>query len=138
MQNQTPARPELPDPNREEALFHGALALPADQRSAYVQQACGGDSELRRRIDLLLQSNDRAAEFLQPAGSAGEGPTRVVAEPATEKAGDFIGPYKIREKLGEGGCGAVYVAEQIRPVRRRVALKVIKLGMDTRNIIARF
>ena len=138
MQNQTPARPGPPDPNREEALFHGALALPVDQRSAYLQQACAGDAELCRRIALLLNSNDRAAEFLQPVGSAGEGGTLVVAEPATEKAGDVIGPYKIREKLGEGGCGAVYVAEQLRPVRRRVALKVIKLGMDTRNVIARF
>src|SRR6185369_11461418 len=64
--------------------------------------------------------------------------TMVVAPLPSEKPGDFIGLYKIREQLGEGGCGMVYVAEQTEPVRRRVALKVIKLGMDTRSVIARF
>jgi serine/threonine protein kinase len=58
--------------------------------------------------------------------------------PVAEKPGDWIGPYKLREKVGEGGCGAVYVAEQEQPVRRRIALKVIKLGMDTKSVIARF
>jgi hypothetical protein len=69
-----------------------------------------------------------------------EGPkgTLVISLPPTEKPGDAIGRYKLREQIGEGGCGVVYVAEQSEPVRRRVALKVIKLGMDTKQVIARF
>src|SRR5205807_6431761 len=70
--------------------------------------------------------------------AASPGQTTAMPNPLTEKAGDKIGRYKLREQIGEGGCGIVYVAEQEEPVRRRVALKVIKLGMDTRNVIARF
>src|SRR5262249_18520205 len=85
------------------------------------------------------QSNDQAAEFLEPTIRAATDRTVVAAAPpASEKPGDVIGHYKIRETLGEGGCGIVYVAEQTEPVRRRGALKGIKLGMDTRNVIARF
>src|SRR5213076_1267521 len=85
-----------------------------------------------------LQSDEKAGEFLEPSPPPSPNPTMVVSLPPDEKPGDVIGRYKIREKLGEGGCGVVYVAEQAEPVRRRVALKIIKLGMDTRNVIARF
>src|SRR5204862_7198170 len=92
-----------------------------------------------RRIELLLRSHDHAGEFLDPALRAGTNRTLVVNPTApSEKPGDVIGHYKIREKLGEGGCGVVYVAEQTEPVRRRVALKVIKVGMDTKAGVARF
>src|SRR5262249_27142041 len=104
----------------------------------FLDRACNGDASLRRRIELLLQSHGKAQNFLEPAVPASANPTIAISLPPAEKPGDVIGHYKIREKLGEGGCGAVYVAEQTEPVRRRVALKVIKLGMDTRNVIARF
>jgi serine/threonine protein kinase len=125
---------------REEAIFNGAKVLPPADRPAYLQAACGDDSRLRQRIEVLLQSHEQAGDFLEPAAQPSPGPagTIVVAAPPTEKPGDSIGHYKIREQLGEGGCGVVYVAEQTEPVRRRVALKVIKLGMDTRSVIARF
>ena len=136
--NQKPAPAAALNPGREEAIFDGALALPPEGRAAYIAQACGNHLELRGRIELLLRSHEKAGQFLVPAPSAGKDATLLVPEPPSEKAGDLIGHYKIREKLGEGGCGVVYVAEQTDPVRRRVALKVIKLGMDTRNVIARF
>ena len=127
---------------REEAIFEAALRLPADQRDAFLEKECANDAELRRRVEALLSAFERAGGFMkQPAvslaptgGEQGEG---VFRRP-TEKPGDQIGRYKLLEQIGEGGCGVVYVAEQTEPVRRRVALKVIKLGMDTKQVIARF
>ena len=136
--NQKPVSSSPHEPSREEGIFDAAQALPPEKRPAYLDQACGQDTQLRRRIEVLLQSNDQAGVFLEPASPTGTKRTMVVPTAASEKAGDIIGHYKIREKLGEGGCGAVYVAEQTEPVRRRVALKVIKLGMDTRSVMARF
>ena len=131
--------PNLASPNREEGIFHAALQLPPAERAGYVEKACGEDAPLRRRVEGLLQAHDQAGEFLEPnPPSNSPKQTMVLSPPPTEGPGDVIGHYKIREKLGEGGCGVVYVAEQAEPVRRRVALKVIKLGMDTRSVIARF
>jgi serine/threonine protein kinase len=121
---------------REEAVFEAALELPADQRTAYLDKTCSSDADLRRRVGVLLNAFERAGGFMkQPAA-----PERTVrfSVPPTEKPGDRIGRYKLLEQIGEGGCGVVYVAEQEEPVRRRVALKVIKLGMDTKQVIARF
>ena len=123
--NQEPAPSSPPDPRREEAIFDAVLALPPDQRPAYLEQACGQDTQLRQRIELLLRSHDHAGEFLEPAPPAGPNRTAAMPSAPSEKPGDVIAHYKIREKLGEGGCGVVYVAEQTEPVRRRVALKVI-------------
>src|ERR1035437_7220821 len=136
--NQKPAPSSPAEPRREEAIFDAVLALPPEQRAAYLDQVCGQDAQLRQRIELLLRSHDHAAEFLEPAPPTGPNRTAVLPTAPSEKPGDVIAHYKIREKLGEGGCGVVYVAEQTEPVRRRVALKVIKLGMDTRSVIARF
>ena len=122
----------------EEALFDAVLALPLEKRAAYLDQACGDNAALRQRLEKLLRSHEMAGAFLDTAPAAGPQGTVVVASLPTEKPGDVIGRYKIREQIGEGGCGVVYVAEQTEPVRRRVALKVIKLGMDTRSVIARF
>src|SRR6266487_912602 len=121
---------------REEAVFEAALQLPAGERAAYLDQACAGDAELRRRVEMLLGAFERAGGFMkQPATPERDVPLRPMP---TEKPGDRIGRYKLLEQIGEGGCGIVYVAEQEEPVRRRVALKVIKLGMDSKQVIARF
>jgi serine/threonine protein kinase len=135
--NSNPPQPRPAEPSREQAIFDTILALPPEQREARLKQECGGDAQLFQRLQVLLQADAKAGAFLEPAQS-GPNPTMVVTVPVDEKPGDVIGRYKIREKLGEGGCGVVYVAEQAEPVRRRVALKIIKLGMDTRNVIARF
>jgi len=125
-------------PNREEAIFDDAVKLSADQRAGYLHEACGDDEPLRRRVEALIVAHIRAGEFLaQPVASAPK-PTMVLSLAPAEKVDDKIGRYKILQLIGEGGCGAVYMAEQEEPVRRRVALKVIKLGMDTKSVIARF
>jgi serine/threonine protein kinase/tetratricopeptide (TPR) repeat protein len=136
--NPAPGSSSSSEQRQEEAIFDAAVALPSDERAAFLDRACSGDASLRRRIEVLLQSDREAENFLQPPAQASANPTIAISLPLAENPGDVIGHYKIREKLGEGGCGAVYVAEQTEPVRRRVALKVIKLGMDTRNVIARF
>ena len=136
-------------PDREVAVFTAAIALPAEQRAAYLDQACAGDNALRQKIEALLQVHDDVGDFLEnpaeaaapsPKPGAPSGPLGTLrSNPAPdEKIGASIGRYKLREKIGEGGCGVVYVADQEEPVRRRVALKVIKLGMDTKSVIARF
>jgi eukaryotic-like serine/threonine-protein kinase len=124
--------------SREEAIFAAASQLPPDQRGDYLRQACAGDDELRRRVEGLLEAHEQAGGFMQEPGAPAGRPTIVLSIPVTEKTGDRIGRYKLLQQIGEGGCGVVYMAEQEEPVRRRVALKVIKLGMDTKSVIARF
>jgi hypothetical protein len=124
-------------PDKLEALFDAALELPPQERSAYLAKACGEDEELRRRLERLLRNLERAGNFLAQDYVGSPGGTRYSTVTA-EKPGDRIGRYKLLEQIGEGGCGVVYMAEQEEPVRRRVALKIIKLGMDTRSVIARF
>src|SRR5438045_573873 len=123
---------------RAEAIFHGALQLPAEQRAGYLKMACGENPKLLKQVEILLEANEKAGGFLEEPAAASTGRTVVVPIPVTEKAGDKIGRYKLLQQIGEGGCGVVYMAEQEEPVRRRVALKVIKLGMDTKSVIARF
>src|SRR5262245_53365862 len=112
---------------REDAVFEAAVQLPREQRSAYLDETCAGDADLRHRVESLLSALERAGNFMkEPAislslsGGEDEGVFRRVSE----KPGDRIGRYKLLEQIGEGGCGVVYVAEQEEPVRRRVALKV--------------
>ena len=122
--------PERDDPQLRQIL-DAAADLPADQRAAYLDEACCGNIGLRAEVRALLMSLDEAGEFLaDPTVSPAPGPE--------ESPGSRIGRYKLVEKVGEGGMGVVYVAEQEHPVRRRVAIKVIKLGMDTREVVARF
>src|SRR5215471_3019875 len=118
---------------REVTLFEAVLELPSGQREAYLEQASAGDPDLMQRVRALLHAADNGADFLTPI-TPSPAPTLTVIE----KPGDRIGRYKLLEQIGEGGCGIVYMAEQEEPLRRRVALKVIKLGMDTRQVIARF
>src|ERR1017187_7103382 len=127
-------------PDRELAIFSEARRLPAGQRAACLDHACAGDAALRQRVEELLQAGDAAGDFLEnpaaaPAAQSGTVPPPVVP---SEKLGECIGRYKLLQQIGEGGCGVVYMAEQEKPVHRRVALKVIKLGMDTKSVIARF
>ncbi len=118
--------------NRDDEVFGGALTLPEAERAAYLEKACWGDGELRDRVVALLRGHERARNFLTAPL------TRLVEATPEEKPSDKIGRYKLLEKIGEGGCGVVWMAEQEVPVRRRVALKVIKLGMDTKAVVARF
>ncbi len=124
-------------PNRDVEMFTEAIQLPADQRAAYLERACAGDVKLRQQVEALLNSHDSIGDFLE------ESPQKTAKEIRSpisvgEKAGDHIGRYKLLQQIGEGGCGVVYMAEQEEPVRRRVALKIIKPGMDTKNVVARF
>src|SRR5260221_13099298 len=117
-------------------IFDAAIELPPERRAAYVLAACAGDDALGQRVEALLRAHDSAGTFMD---SLAVDPRRetVVVKPS-EQPGDRIGRYKLLQQIGEGGCGVVYMAEQEEPVRRRVALKVIKLGMDTKSVIARF
>jgi serine/threonine protein kinase/Flp pilus assembly protein TadD len=132
------------------AIYYGALELPEEDRPAYLTRACGGDPELLARVVQMLSVADEAEAFFTHTHSEatlqdrepgrGSAPS-VKPDPydgPDEVVGQMIGRYKIMERLGEGGCGVVYVAEQTEPVRRRVALKIIKLGMDTKAVVARF
>src|ERR1022692_4389601 len=138
---------------QEEALFDAArnLAGPTPRR-VFLDQACAGDSALRARLEALLAAGTDAEKFFEevaPFGNpsskqrvSGTGASEEAANRAedafAEHPGSRIGPYKLLQRIGEGGGGVVYMAEQEKPVRRRVALKVIKLGMDTKSVIARF
>ena len=127
------------NPTREELLFQLALTKPAAERAAWLDRECSGDAALRQRLDALLAAHEQPEP--QPATQAESAqPTtkRDIAEAPDEAVGQTLGRYKLLERVGEGGCGVVYVAEQTEPVRRRVALKVIKLGMDTKQVVARF
>jgi serine/threonine protein kinase/Tfp pilus assembly protein PilF len=124
---------------REEAIVNGALQLPLAQRASYLASACAGDAVLRERVEELLEEREKvaAAPPITPPTTEPR-QTIVLNFPLAEKPGDRLGHYKLLQQIGEGGCGVVYMADQEEPVRRRVALKIIKLGMDTRNVIARF
>src|SRR3954466_6883922 len=125
------------DRKRDIEIFAEAVQLPIEERMAFLDGACGGDKNLRERIEALLRSNDRAGDFLEkaPTSSITEGRAKVTAG---EKPGDRLDRYKLLQQIGEGGCGVVFMAEQEAPIRRRVALKIIKPGMDTKSVIARF
>ena len=121
----------------EGAIFQQACDIEASaDREAYVREACGDDEQLRRRVFRLLELHAQCPSFLEePAVGALDATVRVAE---VERPGTSIGPYKLLERIGQGGFGFVYMAEQIEPVRRKVALKVIKPGMDTNEVIARF
>jgi len=125
---------QSPDPVGR--IFEAALDLPRAQRAVFLEQACAGDAAVRRRVEALLRAHEAAGDFMETPAS---GPIPRAADlMLRDQSGEKIGPYKLRQAIGEGGCGVVYMAEQEQPIRRRVALKVIKLGMDTKRVIARF
>src|SRR5437868_9720007 len=127
------------DPRRVKELFAAALDLPdPPARQAFLDCECGPDADLRRRLDALLAAHDRPDPALDrplagpPAGT-------VDQPPPSEIVGTVVaGRYKLLEEIGEGGMGAVWMAEQREPVKRLVALKLIKAGMDSRQVLARF
>jgi serine/threonine protein kinase len=139
---------------RAEDIFYSALEIKSPgERDNFLNRACAGNVQLRALVDKLLASQTGAEKFF-PEGGVARLPVDELARSLEETPGlvdslhvvtdkdEFadksIGPYKLLQRIGEGGCGVVYMAEQERPVRRRVAFKVIKLGMDTKNVIARF
>src|SRR6516225_1979354 len=128
-----------PAPADVPSIFGRALEIEsAADRAAYLDQACGRDVGLRAEVEGLLTANGRAGEFMRrPAAVVAAGITAAY-EPLTERPGTMIGPYKLLEPIGEGGFGVVFMAEQTQPVRRKLALKVLKPGMDTRRVVARF
>jgi len=130
----------VPSPqNREDELFALALEMPAAKRPALLDAMCAGDPALRQRLETLLAAHQMVDESTLSVAPAIVATIKLdLAEAEDEAVGKTIGRYKVLEKVGEGGCGVVYVAEQTEPVRRRVALKVIKLGMDTKQVVARF
>ncbi len=120
----------------EKAIFLAALEKATSQeRNAFVEGACAGDPELLERVRELLESHD---ESVGPLDSPPAGVDATIDQPITEGSGSRIDRYKLLEQIGEGGFGVVFMAEQEEPVRRKVALKVIKPGMDTKEVIARF
>ena len=123
----------------EEAVFHVGRRIPdGEARQAYLDQVCGGNRGLRDRVNALLHVYEQERSFLESTPvEPGAAPT-VDLPRLVEGPGTVIGPYKLLEQIGEGGMGVVYMAEQTHPVRRKVALKIIKPGMDTKQVIARF
>src|SRR5262245_3909271 len=119
----------------EETVFAEAVAIsdPVD-RAAFLEKACAGNPGLRCEVEELLAAHSAAGDFLaEPAAAV---PTDRFVEP--DRVGGRVGPYKLLQKIGEGGMGVVYMADQEEPVKRRVALKIIQPGTDSRTILARF
>ncbi len=148
------------DPKRVQSVFLAAVEKEdLTERTAVVDRECGSDDALRQRVEALLRAHDQPDSHVDPPEPAervnavsGAEPTDAtrdntpssddttlpIPRPITEGPGTRIGPYKLREKIGEGGMGVVYLAEQEKPVRRKVALKIIKPGMDTEQVVIRF
>ncbi len=127
------------DPSKVESILLVALEQRTDEaRSAYLDDVCRGNPALREKVDQLLAAHPKAVEFPEQIASPADEKTAVYV-PSTEQSSYFVaGRYKLLEKIGEGGMGEVWVAEQTAPVRRKVALKLIKAGMDSKSVLARF
>src|SRR5262249_14018638 len=120
-------------PDRLQEIFAQALEKKsALERASFLAEACKDQPELRREVESLLRAHQHAGDFLDQTAPL------PIADFVMESVGGTIGRYKLLEKIGEGGFGIVYMAEQQQPVKRKVALKVIKAGMDTKEVIARF
>ncbi|GAB5407397.1 MAG: hypothetical protein Aurels2KO_56280 [Aureliella sp.] len=128
----------------EETIFHAARQIEStDERTALVRERCNGDPQLQHRVEAMLEVHFNEPDYLDldsdpSAVTSGFDHTSRSESSTDERPGDSIGPFTLREQLGEGGMGIVYVAEQSVPVARKVALKVIKPGMDSKQVIARF
>ncbi|MEA2707909.1 MAG: eukaryotic-like serine/threonine-protein kinase [Phycisphaerales bacterium] len=126
--------PTKTDLAKVQELFEAARSRPAAERPQFLAEACGPDTQLRAAVESLLSAHDSAGDFLKSAAPGVDlDPPLMFTAPGT-----VIGHYKLLEPIGEGGYGTVFMAEQTTPVHRKVALKIIKAGMDTRQVIARF
>ena len=124
-------------------IFEYVIDIDGAERARYLASACGDDAALRAEVEGLLRAHEGAAKFLaSPTAEGGlaskSASAATIAAPPLEGPGTRIGPYKILQAIGEGGFGSVFMAAQEKPVSRKVALKIIKLGMDTRQVVARF
>jgi non-specific serine/threonine protein kinase/serine/threonine-protein kinase len=133
----------MPAADRVESLFHQALALPAAERGGLLDRECGGDAELRGRVERLLAAHAEFGQFLEPPADGPTlthppGPGLAEPDPVGVVGALLAGRYKLLEVIGEGGMGTVWMAEQREPVKRLVAVKLIKPGMDSRAVLARF
>jgi len=125
----------MAEQRNEKSVFLAAVEIDSDrERAAYVEQACAGNPQLRAEVDALLRAHAKP----QPLLDARPTPGPTIGERGTEDPGTVIGPYKLLEQIGEGGMGTVWMAEQTEPLQRRVAVKVIKAGMDSKQVLARF
>jgi hypothetical protein len=124
----------------EETLFAAVLERPPTERPRFLEEACGADAALLGRLQILLAAHERAVGILErPAPTPGPVDETAGFAPAGEQVGNIVaGRYKLLEQIGEGGMGTVWVAEQMQPVRRKVALKLIKAGMDSKTVLSRF
>jgi serine/threonine protein kinase/WD40 repeat protein len=133
-----------PEAQRVRDIFVAAVKLPPGQWQAFLKESCAGDEKLRRQVSELLQEHQQAGSFLdkpvaQVGATGGFDPANGTAAAASQEVpGTIIGPFKLLERIGEGGMGAVWMAEQREPVQRKVALKIIKAGMDSRQVVGRF
>jgi len=117
--------------HRERIVFGTALELNTpEERARYLEEACKDEPNLRERIEKLLRAHEQATDFLEKDDDVYDG--------IMEGPGAVIDRYKLLQEIGEGGFGMVFMAEQLEPIRRRVALKIVKPGMDTKQVIARF
>lgn len=128
----------MSNPSLVEEIFLTALEKSPEERSAYLDSACQNDPELRHKVDRLLAAYPKVPGFLEVPGIANNSQTVDFQPPVDRKEAVIVGRYKLLEKIGEGGMGEVWVAEQTVPVRRKVALKLIKAGMDSKTVLARF
>ena len=125
------SRPKL----SHKSLFLAAIEIESEaERAAFLQRACGDNDQLREEIESLLDAHGDPPDVLKKMDNV----QATIDRPVTEQPGTIIGPYKLLQQIGEGGMGVVYMAEQTEPVRRKVALKIIKPGMDSKQVIARF
>src|SRR5262245_10046241 len=126
----------MADPQRVRAIFLEAVEQHApDQWSAFLDRVCGDAPDLRQRVEVLLRAHEQANSILDVVAVP---PVATIDQPTTETAGTVIGPYKLLEAIGEGGMGTVWMAQQTEPVKRLVAVKLIRAGMDSKQVIARF
>jgi serine/threonine protein kinase len=125
------------DAEKARSIFTSAVeGYAPDQWAAFLDEACGNDPALRRRVELLLKAHLGEDSFLDREDA--QLASTTIAGSVELRSGAFIGPFRLLQQIGEGGMGVVYMAEQSKPIQRTVALKIIKPGMDTRQVIARF